>query len=353
MERTQTIERLMAALAPTVHAEVERTLEEAQKRLELEFESRLEEVRLEAAAQTRQMMAGEVAQARAEGAETARREIAMAMEPRIRTLVEEARREARERMRADLEATASQNAPQTAVDSTMEREQLIQERARLAEQLAEWRVLAGAELRLVEAGSQMEMLARFLKLAAGFAQSVAIYVARPEGLKLWKARGLAKFPPAISPQSAGTLYFCPIMTRGRPVAAIAAAPTFRRDALDFLAASLERSITMLGLKLQDPPATAAGRAEATDPVHADAREAARTLVSEIKSNREQDVLEGRVNADLYRRLQADIEAARGRYLERVPLGIAASRDYFDEALIRELAQDRPALMGAGYNGSPD
>ena len=66
-----------------------------------------------------------------------------------------------------------------------------------------------------------------------------------------------------------------------------------------------------------------------------------------------DVIHGRVNSDLYQRLQGDIESARRQYLERVPCTIAASRDYFDEELVRSLAENHPALMGAGFPGRED
>jgi hypothetical protein len=201
----------------------------------------------------------------------------------------------------------------------------------------------------------MEMLARFMKLASGFADNLAIYVARAEGLTLWKSRGTKTFPKTISEGAAeADMYVRSVSARGKPVAAIAASPATRQDALEFLTGCLERAIKLLGLKLQNPASTSTDpQSGGSETLHAEAREAARALVSEIASKREMEVINGRVNSDIYQRLQGDIESARRQYLERVPCVIAASRDYFDEELVRSLAENHPSLMGAGFPGSRD
>jgi hypothetical protein len=349
MERTQAVERLIAALAPAISAEVERTLEEAQQKLELEYETRLRSAILTAETEARRSIEHDIQRAAHDAGETARREVMIALEAQIRRQIEEARKEARERAQADMEAINRR----TDSASTAEIESLVKERDRLASQLAEWRLLAGAEVRLTEADSQMEMLVRFLKLASGFGESIAVYIAKADGLALWKSRGEGVYPPTISQETAATdMYFRPIIARGKPVAAIAAAPVFRRDALDFLTTCLERSIALLGLKLQNPAAVPAPPAKAIE-AHEEAREAARALVTEIATTREMDLIEGRVNSDIYQRLHDDIETARRLYQERVPCGIAVSRDYFDEELVKALTENHPSLMGAGYPGPID
>jgi hypothetical protein len=82
----------------------------------------------------------------------------------------------------------------------------------------------------------------------------------------------------------------------------------------------------------------------------EARRFARLLVSEIKLYNEDEVYNGRQNADLYLRLKRDIDRSRDMYEKRVHPAVAASADHFDEELIRILAREDRNLMGAGYPG---
>lgn len=76
----------------------------------------------------------------------------------------------------------------------------------------------------------------------------------------------------------------------------------------------------------------------------DARRLARLLVSEIKLYNEADVERGRKNRDLYQLLQYDIERSHQYYIERVPASLRARSNYFEEELVRVLANgDRRAL----------
>ena len=102
------------------------------------------------------------------------------------------------------------------------------------------------------------MLAQFLTFAGSFAEGLALYVKKPDGLAIWKSEGTCSFPDIVSKETAGPeLYFRTIAVRGKTVAAICAAPSFKADALDFLADSLERAIEMFGLRLRVPKAKAA------------------------------------------------------------------------------------------------
>jgi len=85
-------------------------------------------------------------------------------------------------------------------------------------------------------------------------------------------------------------------------------------------------------------------------MHAEARRFARLLVAEIKLYNEDEVQEGRVSSDLYRRLKADIDRSREMYEKRVTPPVRESEDYFHAEMVRVLAQDDPALMGSDYPG---
>src|SRR5439155_26824683 len=80
-----------------------------------------------------------------------------------------------------------------------------------------------------------------------------LYVAKADGLALWKHRGNGAFPEIISQQTTDPeSYFRPVVVRDKAVAAVCAVPPFKPEALDFLAASLERAIEVFGLKLRAP-----------------------------------------------------------------------------------------------------
>jgi hypothetical protein len=161
------------------------------------------------------------------------------------------------------------------------------------------------------------------------------------------------------------MYFRPLLVMGKTVAAVAAAPTFRRDILDFLAACLERSVALLGMKLRRPgpplPHTAPENAPSAhakassdtvdEALHEEARQAARSLIADIKLYCEQEVRDGRVNGDLYRRLRNEIENGRRQYRERIAAAVLEARDYFHEELVRVLAEDDLACLGADYPGA--
>ena len=82
-------------------------------------------------------------------------------------------------------------------------------------------------------------------------RALALYVAKSDGLALWKSKGDGVFPQIISKETTDPdSYFSAIAIRGKTVAALCAAPPFKFDALDFLAAALERAIEVFGLKLR-------------------------------------------------------------------------------------------------------
>jgi hypothetical protein len=105
-------------------------------------------------------------------------------------------------------------------------------------------------------------------------------------------------------------------------------------------------------------AGAAAPAAATDPlaglspedadVHRKAQRFARLLVDEIKLYNQAKVAEGRRHKDLYDRLKEDIDKSRGTFQKRYGNTAAASADYFQQELLRSLAEDDISIMGSNF-----
>jgi len=65
-----------------------------------------------------------------------------------------------------------------------------------------------------------------------FAPALAVYVAKTDGLALWKTRGKAAFPEIISQQTTDPeFYFKVVTVRGKKVAAACAAQPYKAEAL--------------------------------------------------------------------------------------------------------------------------
>jgi hypothetical protein len=77
----------------------------------------------------------------------------------------------------------------------------------------------------------------------------------------------------------------------------------------------------------------------------DARRLARLLISEIKLYNEKKVDEGRAASDLYERLKDDIDRSRQVYADRTPETIRKEKDFFQEELVRILADGRAEALG--------
>jgi hypothetical protein len=75
-----------------------------------------------------------------------------------------------------------------------------------------------------------------------------------------------------------------------------------------------------------------------------AKRYARLLVSEIKLYHEPAVVDGRRDRDLATRLGGEIARARVMYEERVPATVRQRRDYFQEELVRTLADGDSSLF---------
>jgi hypothetical protein len=103
-----------------------------------------------------------------------------------------------------------------------------------------------------------------------------------------------------------------------------------------------------------PAPAAAPVAESTDmapedaEVHKKAKRFAKLLVDEIKLYNQKDVDAGRQNKDLYDRLREAIDKSRMAYDSRYKNTSAASADYFNQEVIRILANNDPSLLGATF-----
>jgi hypothetical protein len=106
------------------------------------------------------------------------------------------------------------------------------------------------------------------------------------------------------------------------------------------------------------PSAAAAPATAADPfaglsaedadTHRKAQRFARLLVDEIKLYNQAKVAEGRKHKDLYDRMKDDIEKSRSTFQKRYGTTIANSGNYFQQELVRSLAEDDISIMGANF-----
>ena len=111
----------------------------------------------------------------------------------------------------------------------------------------------------------------------------------------------------------------------------------------------EPAIAMSAAAASGGPSAAAPSLSAEDAeVHRKAQRFSRLLMDEIKLYNQAKVAEGRKHKDLYDRLQEDIEKSRATYLKRYGNTAAATGDYFNQELIRSLAEDDVSLLGKNF-----
>jgi hypothetical protein len=92
----------------------------------------------------------------------------------------------------------------------------------------------------------------------------------------------------------------------------------------------------------------AGMSSEDADTHRKAQRFARLLVDEIKLYNQAKVAEGRRGKDLYDRLRDDIEKSRSTYQKRYGSSVAASGDYFQKEVVRNLAEEDVSVMGANF-----
>ncbi len=85
-------------------------------------------------------------------------------------------------------------------------------------------------------------------------------------------------------------------------------------------------------------------------LHRKAKRFAKLLVDEIKLYNQSKVAEGRQNREIYKVLREDIEKSRATYNKRYGNTPVASANYFSDEVIRILADNDRALLGAEFPG---
>jgi len=327
--KTQALDRVLEALSPALARELERVVQETRDELEHQFQQRLLGAVREAQAAVHKEAEGELQRRVAETREATRKQLIEELEERFKRILEE--------------------------NTNKIQKETAAERRVLEVELAKWRVLMQAQRQFADAATQAEVLTRFLNLAEPFAAGLAVFIAKGDGLAIWKNRGNGAFPEIISEENTDPeSYFRTIVVRGRVVAAVCALPPCKMESIDFLVSSVERAIEVFGLRLHAPPPKPVSPSKRDggddEKSHAEARRTARLLISEIKLYNEEGLKAGRETKDIYRRLQTEIEHGRHAYRERVPDKILGSRDYFHEELIRILGENDESRMGATYPG---
>lgn len=101
-------------------------------------------------------------------------------------------------------------------------------------------------------------------------------------------------------------------------------------------------------EVNESEAALAGLSPEDADVHRKAQRFARLLVDEIKLYNQAKMMEGRKNKDLYDRLKEDIDKSRSTYQKRYGNTAAAAGDYFNQEVIRSLAEDDVSLLGGNF-----
>ena len=273
-------------------------------------------------------------------------------------------------------------------------------------------ILNAAVISIQEATSQAEILRHLLEGEARFAGRVALFVVRGGAISGWQGTGFqdnevvkgvslnssaslvakaiqgraavsgntadfdAPFVSTVTPPVENRCMVLPLVVKDKVAALIYAdAGTVPGGVLDGAALSvlnrwaalwIERTAlrkASQSLVAEEPApvpapavsapsaataAAAAGAAIPEDDAHRKARRFAKLLVEEIKLYNQAKVNEGKSNRDLYERLREDIEKSRSTYQKRYGESPVASADYFNQELVRVLADDDASLMGAAF-----
>ena len=165
-------------------------------------------------------------------------------------------------------------------------------------------------------------------------------VKRPEPAGMWMSEGAAveEMPEAVEAEAEpGTAAEPPAPPEARPHVDEPPGPAMTA------AISIETPAIPMpepARRLSGPLAMAVG-----DERKEEARRFARLLISEIKLYNERAVLEGREGGNLYHRLKEDIDRSRQMYNERIPAEVRSGTDFFQEELVRILADGRSEALG--------
>jgi hypothetical protein len=257
--KTQSLERLIQALSPTLSSELSRMVQETRESLEQEYNSRLETAVREAEAAAASGVQAQIESAVERAKEETRRQVAAEQEQQVNERVEAAisqfKQSAAEE-RARLETALTQHRLEAAAEQARfeaAKNEWSTELNKVDDAREHWRILAQVQRELAEAPSQKEILGRFLRITQPLAEGMALYLPKGDALVLWKSTGKGAFPETIGKNGSDSgAYFRVLSVRGQKVGAICASTVLRSEDLEFLAGSLEHAIEVFGLKLRAP-----------------------------------------------------------------------------------------------------
>ncbi|HEX5434002.1 MAG TPA: GAF domain-containing protein [Candidatus Angelobacter sp.] len=273
-------------------------------------------------------------------------------------------------------------------------------------------MLSAAATQIQESGSQAEILRNLLEGCSHFASRVALFVAKAGSVTGWQGTGFenneeiktatvsatgglsaeamngrvpaagkatdfdAGFLSLVKAPAEDRCLVLPLVVKDRVAALIYAdAGREANNAFDASALSVLTRFAALWLETGTtrksdsaaaavapepepaPERAAAAGAAATVPeaaasedteLHKKAKRFAKLLVEEIMLYNQAKVAQGKKNQDLYTRLREDIEKSRATYDKRYGEGPAASANYFNQELVRILADSDVSLMGDGF-----
>jgi len=249
--KTQALDRVLEALSPALAAELDRVVQETREAMQQEFQARLDAAH------------SEIERAVEQSREDTRREVTAELEKqfaeRLDGITAQVRNEGGQQVAqlvdtiAQVKREAADERAKLEAAMTEQKNEWSGELSKVEDERERWRIFAEAQEKFADASSQSEMLTRFLTTAQNFAQGLAIYVAKADGLALWKSKGNGAFPKILSKETTDPeSYFKTISVRGKTVCAICASPAFQAQALDYLTGSLERAVESFGLKLRTP-----------------------------------------------------------------------------------------------------
>ncbi len=149
-----------------------------------------------------------------------------------------------------------------------------------------------------------------------------------------------------APASPAPAYIDPFASHASGHARAAAATASASDVSVPIPSASVEAPAMAGL----PHPTTPGASISSDDeeVHRKAQRFARLLVDEVKLYNQAKVAEGRKNKDIYDRLKETIEKSRAIYQKRYGNTVAASGNYFQNEIVRSLAEDDLSIMGANF-----
>jgi hypothetical protein len=270
-------------------------------------------------------------------------------------------------------------------------------------------LLSAAATSIQESSSQADILRHLLEGGSRFASRVALFVVKSGAISGWQAVGFEdneaiktmtldgekglvadavkertpafggtsdfdlRFMTAVKPPKVDECVVLPLLVKDKvPALIYADGGTHSEERFDASALSVLTRFAALWLDVTSSPkgtsvaeesphpvAAIATAAVASSPValapvsdetelHKKAKRFAKLLVEEIMLYNQAKVTQGKQNHDLYVRLRQDIEKSRATYDKRYGDSAAASADYFNQELVRILADNDVALMGDGF-----